>query len=98
VLVPANYVERKRTPPPPKFGAMVGSFGSTLGGFDLLSVADNGRSLAGSRPRTQAASPISGAVLRQQVDPLPPFIAKTRELQRAAGMQAFEAPATTTNN
>lgn len=75
------YVERKVRPPkPPRFGAAAASFANMLGGFILLGVRDDGE-VAGWEPpgRSDPQSHI-GELLRQEVDPLPTYVAGKREL------------------
>jgi hypothetical protein len=74
-------VERKREPPkPPRFGAGVAAFANTLGGFVLLGVADD-KTIAGwAPPEGSDVQSHLADLLRQQVDPLPPFVAEAREL------------------
>jgi hypothetical protein len=75
------FVERKRQPPPvPGLGAEVASFANTLGGWLLLGVNDD-KTVAGWSPpaRVDVQSHL-GQVLRNEIDPLPPFVADTRDL------------------
>lgn len=75
------YVERKVQPPEsPRFGAAAASFANMLGGFILLGVRDDGE-VAGWEPpgRSDPQSHI-GELLRQEVDPLPTYVAGRREL------------------
>ena len=87
-------VERKRQPSePPKFGAEVASLANTLGGLVLLGVDDN-KAVRGWNPgpRVDLQSHL-GALLRKQVDPLPPFVVERFKLQRKviAVMRVFES-------
>jgi hypothetical protein len=74
-------VERKREPPaPPKFGAAVGSLPNTLGGWVLLGVTDEGDVHGWQPPGGADIQSHLGAVLRAQLDPLPPFVAAMRNV------------------
>jgi len=74
-------VERKREPPGiPKFGAAIGSLANTLGGWILLGVTDEGDVHGWEPPGGADIQSHLGAILRAQVDPLPPFVAAAREV------------------
>jgi Putative DNA-binding domain len=76
------FVERKQDlPAPPGFGAEIASFANGLGGWLLLGIADDGK-VVGWDPgvRVDRQSHI-GNLLRNEVDPVPPFIAAERELE-----------------
>jgi hypothetical protein len=75
-------VERKvRLPDPPKFGAAVGSFANTLGGWVLLGIADDGHAEGWTPPGHADVQSYLGSVLRQEIDPLPPFVAAKRKVE-----------------
>lgn len=76
------FVERKRQlPKPPRFGASVGAFANTLGGFLLLGVDDDKNVVGWRQPeRTDVQSHLA-QVLEQQLDPLAPFVAELREME-----------------
>jgi hypothetical protein len=70
-------VERKsELPKPEALGKLVGSLANTLGGWILLGVTDRERKIVGGAfpPSTDPQSHI-GNLLRNQVDPVPPFLA-----------------------
>jgi len=72
-------VERKQDlPKPPRFGAAAGSLANTLGGWVLIGVADDGSVTGWDKPDRLDLQSHLGAVLRAEVDPLPPFIADMR--------------------
>jgi Putative DNA-binding domain len=76
-----ELVERKREPPkPPKLGAEAASFANTLGGWLLLGVDDE-RNVVGWDPggRVDIQSHL-GNRLRNEVDPLPSYLAERVEL------------------
>ena len=74
-------VERKQDlPKPPRFGAAAGSLANTLGGWILLGVADDGTVTGWEKDERLDLQSHLGAVLRAEVDPLPPFIADMREV------------------
>lgn len=75
------FVERKREPPPaPRFGAQVASFANSLGGWLLLGVDDDG-TVVGWEPDAQLdVQSHIGNLLRNEVDPVPPFVADTYSL------------------
>lgn len=89
-------VEFKELPPaPPKFGAAAASFANTLGGWIVIGVRDRDRAIVGwteLNPRTDVQSHL-GALLREEVDPLPPFVAERRELdgKTIVVMRVFES-------
>ena len=91
-----SLVERKRKPPEaPKFGAAVASFANTPGGgWILIGVDDDGtvQGYADVSERTDLQSHL-GALLRAQVDPLPPFVAAWRELdgKQIGVMKVYES-------
>ncbi len=72
-------VERKRQlPEPPAFGAAVNSFANTVGGWVLLGVDDD-RSIHGfEKPANLDLQSHLAARLRNEADPLPPFVADMR--------------------
>jgi hypothetical protein len=73
-------VERKADlPKSPGLGAEVASFANTLGGWLLLGVDDDGRVVGWDPGRVDRQSHL-GDLLRNEVDPVPPFIAAEREL------------------
>jgi hypothetical protein len=77
------FVERKQElPSGSRFGATVASFANTLGGWILLGVADD-QSLVGY-PKDAVLDLQShiGHILRDQVDPVPPFATAVREIDR----------------
>lgn len=87
-------VERKRDlPRPPGFGATVGSFANTLGGWVLIGVADDGAVVGWEKPERLDLQSHLGNVLRAQVDPLPPFVADMREAdgKPVAVVRVFES-------
>jgi Schlafen, AlbA_2 len=88
------FVERKREPPPaPRFGAQVASFANTLGGWLLLGVDDD-RNLIGWEPDRQLdLQSHLGNLLRNEVDPVPPFVAETYSLDgvKIGVVRVFEA-------
>jgi schlafen family protein len=74
-------VERKRQPPkPPRFGATVTSFANTLGGWVLLGVDDDKAIVGYAKPDRLDLQSHLAELLRQEADPLPPFVAEMREL------------------
>lgn len=91
-----GMVEFKERPPtPPRLGAAAASFGNTLGGWIVIGVRDADRAIvgwAGLNPKTDVQSHL-GALLRAQVDPLPPFVAERRELDgmTIVVMRVFES-------
>lgn len=75
------FVERKLQPPaPPKFGAEVASFANTMGGWLLLGVKDDKTIDTGYvvDEHLDLQSHLA-AVLRKEIDPLPPFVAEMFE-------------------
>lgn len=81
-------VERKQAmPAEPGFGAAVASLANTLGGWILLGVDDEGE-VVGWQPKGGAdIQSHLGQLLRNQVDPLPAFVAATREVrERSIGV------------
>src|SRR4051794_18667380 len=74
-------------------GAAVASFANTLGGWLIVGIADD-RTVVGwsPTPGTDMQSHI-GNLLRNQVDPLPPFVAETRLLEgkQIAVIRVFES-------
>ncbi len=87
-------VERKRQlPDPPKFGAAIASFANTLGGWVLLGVADDGTIHGYEKPHDLDLQSHLAAVLRQECDPLPPFVAGMFELddKTIAVVRVFES-------
>lgn len=91
-----SLVERKRRPPdPPKFGAAVASFANTpRGGWILIGVDDDGtvHGYTDVAPQTDLQSHL-GALLRAQVDPLPPYLAAWRAIdgKQVAVMKVYES-------
>jgi hypothetical protein len=91
-----SLVERKRKPPQaPKFGAAVASFANTPGGGWVLIGVDDDGSVHGYTDvseRTDLQSHL-GALLRAQVDPLPPYLAAWREIdgKRIGVMKVYES-------
>jgi hypothetical protein len=87
-------VERKQQPPGGTgLGEAVASFANTIGGWLLLGVADD-RTIKGWQPPGRAdAQAHLGELLREQVDPLPPFVAGERELDgtRVVVVRVFES-------
>lgn len=76
-------VERKQDlPKPPRFGAAAGSFANTLGGWILLGVADDGTVHGWAKPERLDLQSYLGSVIGGEVDPLPPFVADMREVDR----------------
>lgn len=74
-------VERKRElPDAAKFGATVASFANTIGGWILLGVEDDG-TIAGfpTEPTLDVQSHL-GHLLRNEVEPVPPFVAAVRQI------------------
>src|SRR4051812_20226286 len=75
------FVERKLIPPKDGgFGATVASFANTIGGWVLLGIADDGTIKGWEPPGRADAQSHLGEILRQQCDPLPPFVAAIREI------------------
>jgi hypothetical protein len=75
------FVDRKLQPPaPPKFGAEVASFANTMGGWLLLGVKDD-RTIDDGYVIDEQLDLQShlAAVLRKEIDPLPPFVAEMFE-------------------
>lgn len=89
------FVERKLKPPePPKFGAEVASFANTMGGWLLLGVKDDRTVDEGyEKPEQLDLQSHLAAVLRKEVDPLPPFVAEMFEYRgKPVGvMRIFES-------
>lgn len=88
------FVERKRAlPTPPKFGAAAGSFANSLGGWILLGVSDDGDVFGWQPPEGADLQSHLGAVLRQEIDPLPPFVSGMREVdgRQIAVVRVFES-------
>ena len=76
-----NIVERKREPPAaPRFGVGAAAFANTLGCFILLGVDDDGNLHGWTNPARRDLQSYLAELLRQQVDPLPPFVAGIRTL------------------
>jgi hypothetical protein len=74
-------VEFKQSPPkPPRFGAAVASLANALGGWILLGIADDRSVVGWSKPDRIDLQSHLGAILRNEVDPLPPFVAAMREI------------------
>jgi predicted HTH transcriptional regulator len=74
-------VERKQAiPKPPALGAAVASFANTLGGWVLLGVRGDGTVHGWEQPDRLDLQSHLGGLLRAEVDPLPPFVADTREV------------------
>jgi hypothetical protein len=74
-------VERKQAlPDPPKFGAAVASFANLLGGWLLLGVADDKTVVGWDKPQRIDLQSHLAAVLRAEVEPLPPFVCEMREV------------------
>jgi hypothetical protein len=87
-------VERKRQlPAPPKFGAAAASLANTLGGWILLGVADDRELIGFDKPENLDLQSHLAQVLRNEVDPLPPFVAEMFELDgKPIGlMRVFES-------
>ena len=75
------FVERKEATPKEGLGPTVASFANTLGGWLLLGVADDG-GLRGWREHGRSdLQDHLRHVLRREVDPLPPFSARSIELE-----------------
>lgn len=90
----SHLVERKVTPPePPRFGAAAAAFANTLGGWILLGVANDGDAVGWTGPGRADLQSYLGQLLRQQVDPVPPYVAEMRELDgKPVGvMRVFES-------
>lgn len=88
------HVEFKREPPaPPRFGAAAASFANMLGGFILLGIDDAGEPVGWEKPAKLDLQSHIGDLLRQQVDPLPPYVADMRELdgKPVAVVRVFES-------
>lgn len=76
------YVERKQAmPAKPRFGETAASFANTLGGFILLGVTDDGNVCGWERDNRLDVQSHLGALLRGQVDPMPPFVADVRDVR-----------------
>lgn len=87
-------VERKRQlPDPPKFGAAAASLANTLGGWILLGVDDDRNVVGYEPPRGTDAQSHLASVLRNEVDPLPPFVAEPRQLdgKSIVAIRVFES-------
>lgn len=87
-------VERKRTlPQSPGFGAAAASFANTLGGWILLGVGDDKKLHGYTKPRNLDLQSHLASVLRNESDPLPPFVADMRELDGTplAVLRVFES-------
>lgn len=67
-------------PKPPRFGAAVASLANTLGGWLLLGVNDDGEVKGWSKDERLDLQSHLGAVLRREIDPIPPFVAGMREV------------------
>src|SRR5260221_8264615 len=75
------FVERKREPPPaPGLGAEVASFANTLGGWLLLGIQDDGKIVGWTPPPKSDLQSHVGNLLRNQLDPVPPYLADTQEI------------------
>jgi Putative DNA-binding domain len=87
-------VERKQDlPAPPRFGAAAASFANTLGGWILLGVGDDKKLHGYQKPPNLDLQSYLADVLRKECDPLPPFVADIRELDRTpiAVLRVFES-------
>ena len=87
-------VERKQAPPEEAgLGEAVSSFANTIGGWLLLGIADDGSSTGWKPPGRADAQAHLGELLREQVDPLPPFVAAEREFdgQTIVVVRVFES-------
>src|SRR6266542_3706475 len=75
------FVERKRQPPSDGLGPTVCSFANTLGGWVLLGIDDETKEVHGFSfgERTDVQSHL-GQLLRNEIDPSPPFVAGQFEL------------------
>lgn len=74
------FVERKVAVPSGGLGATVASFANTLGGWLLLGVADDGALVGFTDHGRSDLQDHLRHVLRNDVDPLPPFAARTFQL------------------
>jgi predicted HTH transcriptional regulator len=74
-------VERKRElPDAAKFGATVASFANTIGGWILLGVEDGGTIVGHPTEPTLDMQSHLGHLLRNEVEPVPPFAAAVRQI------------------
>jgi Schlafen, AlbA_2 len=88
-----QFVGRKRQPPePPKLGAEAASFANTLGGWLLIGVDDSGKVVGWDPGKVDLQSAI-GNLLRNEMDPLPPYLAERVELNGTGfvAVRIFEA-------
>jgi hypothetical protein len=87
-------VERKRAlPNRPGFGAAAASFANTLGGWILLGVGDDKTLHGYAKPPNLDLQSHLASVLRNECDPLPPFVAEMFELdgKPIAVLRVFES-------
>lgn len=74
------FVERKETVPMGGLGATVASFANTLGGWVLLGIANDGTPVGFTGHGRSDLQDHLRHVLRNEVDPLPPFAARGMDL------------------
>ena len=90
----SDLVERKQAlPNAPNFGAAVASFANTLGGWVLLGVDDDGNVVGFPMDDRLDVQSHLAAVLKNEVDPLPSFVALRRTVgdEEIAVLRVFES-------
>ncbi|MFL5912365.1 MAG: helix-turn-helix domain-containing protein [Gaiellaceae bacterium] len=76
------FVERKQALPKEGIGRAAASFANSLGGWILLGVADNKELVGYATPGRSDVQSHIGQLLANEVEPVPPFVAESRVLDR----------------